>query len=102
MGQYTAERREEKFAWMREQQLRKVDRETMRLNPLVIAKPAQPAPATPQMLRVKQVAKILGVSVQTVREWFRQSAVIVKSPRKSIMLIPQRTLDEWVRAHTAR
>ena len=53
-------------------------------------------------LSVKQVAAILGVSVQTVHRWFRKRAVIIQGRHNSMMLIPQRTLDDWIREHTAR
>jgi len=95
MGQYTAESLERKLAWMRERQQRKQ-------RPAAV--PSRPAPlpaGQQQMLRVKQVSKILGVSAGTVRQWFLRRAVIVKSPHKSVMLIPQRALDEWIREHTS-
>lgn len=103
---------EEKLTWMRERQRKRQEQEarspshrgaTSRDNPARLAA-APPAPALPQMLRVKQVAKALGVSVKTVRRWFRRRAVIVRDPgaRKSVMLISQRALEDWIHEHTAR
>lgn len=116
MGRYPATPLEDKLVWMRERQRRRQEQEarpprsggadrghrgtTSRDNR---ARLADAPPALPQMLRVKQVAKALGVSVKTVRRWFRRRAVIVRDPgaRKSVMLIPQRALDDWIREHTA-
>lgn len=102
MGRYPAEPLESKLRWMRAKQERKRESSAavaeVRRGPTVA--PLPPASSLPQMLRVKAVAKALGVSETTVRIWFAPRAIIVKSPqskRKSVMLIPQRAFDDWLR-----
>lgn len=100
MGRYPAEALDMKFAWMRAKQRKKAEREALQPG-RVIPLPPDP-PLLPQMLRVPQVAEALGVSLPTVRRWFKKRAVIVKARQNSVMLIPQRAFDDWVREHTGR
>lgn len=102
MGRYPAEPLEDKLVWMRAKQERRRQREARRIEPHRTTPPPSDPPLLPKMLRVKQVAGALGVSETTVRAWFTARAVIVKSPqskRKSVMLIPQRAFDDWLREH---
>ena len=103
MGRYPATPLADKEAWMREQQRKRPGKEARRgpVAVLPVERRSEP-PQQHQMLRVKQVAAILGVSVQTVHRWFRKRAVIIQGRHNSMMLIPQRTLDDWIREHTAR
>lgn len=112
MGRYPAESLESKLVWMRERQRRRQEKESKFLlvrssvESRALAEEAevqlQPSAELPQMLRVRQVAKALGVSLPSVYRWFRDRSVIVQGRRKSMMLIPRRALDEWIREHTAR
>ena len=105
MGRYPAEPLESKLAWMREKQQRnQAAKAKVAERRLAVLPPREASSQLPQMLRVKEVAEALGVSGPTVRIWFARRAVVVKSPhskRKSVMLIPQRAFDEWIREHTA-
>lgn len=113
MGRYPAEALDLKFEWMRAKQRKKQEREARRaerkaalverkIEPgRVVPLPPDP-PLLPKMLRVKQVAEILGVSRQTIERWFEKRAVVVQGGNHRMMLIPQRTLDDWIREHTAR
>jgi phage terminase Nu1 subunit (DNA packaging protein) len=74
--------------------------QSKREQPGPVAPPREASPQLPQMLRVKQVAELLGVSTKTVQVWFRKRAVVVQGPHKATMLIPRRVLDDWIREHT--
>jgi DNA-binding transcriptional regulator YiaG len=97
MGRYPAQPLEEKEAWMRERQAKRQEKEAQ---PVAVERQRPGSVQLPQMLRVPQVARALGVSAPTVQNWFRRRAVIVRTRRKSIMLIPQRALDDWISEHT--
>ena len=98
MGRYPAQPLAEKEAWMREEQRKNA--EALKSGPVAVAPPARPEPPVqPQFLRIRQVAKILNVSESTVHRWFRRNVLIVQGPRQQTVLIPQRTLDEWIRKH---
>lgn len=111
---------EEKLAWMRERQReREKEEERRRQEEEVKAKmiaeralelrepngaPQQPPTVSRRkMMRVDEVAKLLGVSTTTVLRWFRHRAVIVHpGPRKTTMLISEQILDDWITEHTAK
>lgn len=97
MGRYPAEPLESKLAWMRAKQGKKAERE---IEPGRFVVPLPDPPLLPQMLRVKQVAELLGVSRQTVERWFGHRAVVVQGRSNKVMLIPRRFLDDWIRDHT--
>ena len=102
MGRYPAEALDLKFEWMRAKQAKKAAREAQRKiepRPLVLA---PDPPPLPRMLRVPEVARALGVDPKTVRHWFAKRAVTVRARERSVMLIPQRALEEWIREHTPR
>lgn len=117
---------EEKLAWMRERQRTKEEearrqqeaelRATLttaaELHAQLARSPVLRAPASGRagqkeipperkMWRVDEVAKMLAVSVRTVRRWFNGRAVIVPTgPHKTTVLISQKALDDWFREHT--
>lgn len=105
MGRYQADARESKFAWMRakqEQRREQAARSAARHKPAAAVAPAARRVVESEMLRVKDVAVILGVSRQTVERWFarRVGTVVVQGRSNRMMLIPQQTLDDWIREHT--
>lgn len=105
MGRYPAEALDMKFAWMRAKQRKKAEKEARKAQrpaELPVLLRAAPEPLQ-QHLRVPEVAKSLGVSQKTVREWFRKRAVVVPAGRsRAIMLIPRLAVDEWIREHMSR
>ena len=91
-----AERRARKFAEMRERQKRgTVLASRWRSRPA-----AEPLPI--EMLRVKDVMRILKVSRQTVIRQFASKAVKVpgRTGRSKILLIPPTAIQEWIQEHT--
>lgn len=102
MGRYPAEPLEDKLAWMRAKQQRKCAPQAAPRGPSAVPAPPREAarPEPPQMLRINQVAQLLGVSRRTVYRWFGKRCVVIQGPVRRVVLIPQRVLDEWVRKHT--
>lgn len=93
MGRYSDAQLEGKFAWMRERQRERQEQE----RETSVAPPVASEP--PEMLRVKQVAKILGVSISSVERWFANRCVLVRGRRRNTILIPRKALDDWIREH---
>lgn len=53
------------------------------------------------LLRVPEVASLLGVSVRTIREWISAGVLpVVRVPGGRAVLVPKRELDMWVQQHT--
>ena len=111
MARLTPERREQKFASMRtRQQWLNEAREAKEAGlppptkPRVTSEP-KPVQEIPQMHRVKYVAEQLGVSRQTVTQWFWDRGVKIPSKggpqrRKVTLLIPHEVFEDWKREHT--
>jgi AraC-like DNA-binding protein len=97
VGQYTAESLEKKMAWMRERQ-----RKRQAIEPTFV-KPLSPAAyerrervrVKPHMLRMAEVAAMLGVSLATVRRQFRQRAVKLGG----CVLIPEQVVIDAMQPH---
>jgi transposase len=105
----SAEKREQKFAAMRQRQQWLEEARAAKwagLPPPAPPRPAKPVarPVEPQVYRVKQLAEMLQVSSQTIINWFRDRAVKVTSKggpvrKKTTLLIPHEVYEEWKREH---
>ena len=105
---------DERFAWMR---ARMAERSA---HPPTSTRPLSPAryrrrqeqaalPAHLRMLRVTEVAELLGVSPKTVRRWFEKRAVVVgqvrttkSRQRRRTLLISQQDLEQWISEQRGR
>lgn len=112
MPTLSAERREEKFARMRERMLVIQQAREKGVTPRMPSPQAQKRkeklsnlPAHLEMFRVPEVAYMLGVSSQSVHRWFADRAIKVLGPggqrhRKTTLLISRAVLEDWMREHT--
>ena len=101
---------EEKLAWMRQRQKQKEVQTEEVVRQREPRKQSEQRPEPPRlerpgrkMMRVSEVAEILGVSTKSVQRWFRDRAVLVRPGlRRTIMLISEQVLDEWIAEHTPK
>lgn len=112
MARYPKQPLEEKEAWMRERMQRKAEAEERGVSVLPLSETKfereKLIDQSPHMLRVKEVAAILGVSISTVQRWFRGRAISATGapPRpghrvRRTMLISRHALDKWLKDHAA-
>lgn len=122
MAKYTPERREELFALMRARQAERRELAATPASPAQVSPRRLPSEATVrrrerlkaagvpahlEMYRVKEVAQMLGVSSQSVLNYFGERGVVIadRKPGKKLkrtLLISRQVLEQWLAEHQAQ